>query len=146
MSFSRAFQWYHSHLDPILPDGTFNTAVLFSIDRTMTAFCCDKGSSFFIKWDRGHSDNCLFTCHLKVSVPPFWRQFVRPIYLCTYPGTFLFLFHCVCEWIGYGAVIMPIQTSCFPKNVVCSLTFQMSPICWFRLKTLLCRQVVLPWS
>ncbi len=25
MSFSRAFQWYHSHLDPIWPDGTFNT-------------------------------------------------------------------------------------------------------------------------
>ncbi len=24
MSFSRAFQWYHSHLDPIWPDGTFN--------------------------------------------------------------------------------------------------------------------------
>ncbi len=23
MSFSRAFQWYHSHLDPIWPDGTF---------------------------------------------------------------------------------------------------------------------------
>ncbi len=26
MSFSRAFQWYHSHLDPIWPDGTFKTA------------------------------------------------------------------------------------------------------------------------
>ncbi len=25
MSFSRAFQWYHSHLDPIWPDGTFKT-------------------------------------------------------------------------------------------------------------------------
>ncbi len=24
MSFSRAFQWYHSHLDLIWPDGTFN--------------------------------------------------------------------------------------------------------------------------
>ncbi len=23
MSFSRAFQWYHSHLDPFWPDGTF---------------------------------------------------------------------------------------------------------------------------
>ncbi len=23
MSFSRAFQWYNSHLDPIWPDGTF---------------------------------------------------------------------------------------------------------------------------
>ncbi len=26
MSFSRAFQWYHSHLDPIWPDSTFNHA------------------------------------------------------------------------------------------------------------------------
>ncbi len=25
MSFSRAFQWYHSHLDPIWPDGTFKS-------------------------------------------------------------------------------------------------------------------------
>ena len=25
MSFSRAFQCYHSHLDPIWPDGTFKT-------------------------------------------------------------------------------------------------------------------------
>jgi hypothetical protein len=24
MSFSRPFQWYHSHADPIWPDGTFN--------------------------------------------------------------------------------------------------------------------------
>ncbi len=23
MSFSRAFQWYHSHAEPIWPDGTF---------------------------------------------------------------------------------------------------------------------------
>ncbi len=28
MSFSRAFQWYHSHLDPIWPDGTFNNLAL----------------------------------------------------------------------------------------------------------------------
>ncbi len=28
MSFSRAFQWYHSHLDPIWPDGTFNASFL----------------------------------------------------------------------------------------------------------------------
>ncbi len=27
MSFSRAFQWYHSHLDPIWPDGTFKTGL-----------------------------------------------------------------------------------------------------------------------
>ncbi len=27
MSFSRAFQWYHSHLDPIWPDGTFKARV-----------------------------------------------------------------------------------------------------------------------
>ncbi len=26
MSFSWAFQWYHFHLDPIWPDGTFNNA------------------------------------------------------------------------------------------------------------------------
>ncbi len=26
MSFSRAFQWYHSHLDPIWPDGTFKAS------------------------------------------------------------------------------------------------------------------------
>jgi hypothetical protein len=25
MSFSRPIQWYHSHADPIWPDGTFNT-------------------------------------------------------------------------------------------------------------------------
>ncbi len=27
MSFSRAFQWYHSHLDPIWPEGTFKVKV-----------------------------------------------------------------------------------------------------------------------
>ncbi len=27
MSFSRAFQWYHSHLDLIWPDGTFKKGV-----------------------------------------------------------------------------------------------------------------------
>ncbi len=32
MSFSRAFQWYHSHLDPIWPDGTFKSRyVLYSV-------------------------------------------------------------------------------------------------------------------
>ena len=25
MSFSRLIQWYHSHVDPIWPDGTFNS-------------------------------------------------------------------------------------------------------------------------
>ncbi len=25
MSFSRPIQWYHSHADPIWPDGTFKT-------------------------------------------------------------------------------------------------------------------------
>jgi hypothetical protein len=29
MSFSRAFQWYHSHLDPIWPDGTFKSFTYF---------------------------------------------------------------------------------------------------------------------
>ncbi len=28
MSFSRAIQWYHSHADPIWPDGTFNECLL----------------------------------------------------------------------------------------------------------------------
>ncbi len=27
MSFSRPIQWYHSHADPIWPDGTFNMKV-----------------------------------------------------------------------------------------------------------------------
>ncbi len=26
MSFSRPIQWYHSHIDPIWPDGTFNNS------------------------------------------------------------------------------------------------------------------------
>ncbi len=27
MSFSRPIQWYHSHADPICPDGTFNASL-----------------------------------------------------------------------------------------------------------------------
>ncbi len=30
MSFSWAFQWYHFHLDPIWPDGTFKLIICFS--------------------------------------------------------------------------------------------------------------------
>ncbi len=30
MCFKRAFQWYHSHADPIWPDGTFNTCTIYS--------------------------------------------------------------------------------------------------------------------
>ncbi len=32
MSFSRAFQWYHSHLDPIWPDGTFKGTSKYKVD------------------------------------------------------------------------------------------------------------------
>ncbi len=37
MSFSRAFQWYHSHLDPIWPDGTFKQ-IFFSRDYLLAKF------------------------------------------------------------------------------------------------------------
>jgi hypothetical protein len=33
MSFSRPFQWYHSHADPIWPDGTFKPSPLFQVER-----------------------------------------------------------------------------------------------------------------
>ncbi len=34
MSFSRAFQWYHSHLDPIWPDGTFKDLIALYVQYT----------------------------------------------------------------------------------------------------------------
>ncbi len=33
MSFSRAFQWYHSHLDPIWLDGTFKMAWVLRMSK-----------------------------------------------------------------------------------------------------------------
>jgi hypothetical protein len=36
MSFSRPIQWYHSHADPIWPDGTFKYASYVQV-RTPTA-------------------------------------------------------------------------------------------------------------
>ncbi len=32
MSFSRPVQWYHSHADPIWPDGTFKAEIVYQID------------------------------------------------------------------------------------------------------------------
>ncbi len=37
MSFSRPIQWYHSHADPIWPDGTFKNGV-FHVDEIKHIF------------------------------------------------------------------------------------------------------------
>ncbi len=37
MSFSRPFQWYHSHADPIWPDGTFKCRTITKIFGIMLA-------------------------------------------------------------------------------------------------------------
>ncbi len=41
MSFSRAFQWYHSHLDPIWPDGTFKKTFAYDTiaKNSLYTFC-----------------------------------------------------------------------------------------------------------
>jgi hypothetical protein len=52
MSFSRAFQWYHSHLDPIWPDGTFKLALLSREGSLNSATADEKG------------ENVLFVCRL----------------------------------------------------------------------------------
>jgi hypothetical protein len=36
MSFSRPFQWYHSHADPIWPNGTFKRKVFYSSIKPQT--------------------------------------------------------------------------------------------------------------
>ena len=38
MSFSRPFQWYHSHADPIWPDGTFKMFLKIYVKFIHAAF------------------------------------------------------------------------------------------------------------
>jgi hypothetical protein len=38
MLFSRPIQWYHSHADPIWPDGTFEVKILFLLFAVCS--CC----------------------------------------------------------------------------------------------------------
>jgi hypothetical protein len=43
MSFSRAFHWYHSHLDPIWPDGTFKKQTIFFGSNLKFLQFCNTG-------------------------------------------------------------------------------------------------------
>ncbi len=45
MSFSRPFQWYHSHANLIWPDGTFNTVLKSTKSRELFAFDFSSSSS-----------------------------------------------------------------------------------------------------
>jgi hypothetical protein len=45
MSFSRAFQWYHSYADPIWPDGTFNKGFRINL---ISAGSISLDSSFIV--------------------------------------------------------------------------------------------------
>jgi hypothetical protein len=43
MFFSRPIQWYHSHVDPIWPDGTFNIAFLGPLNHTLVTGTPSRG-------------------------------------------------------------------------------------------------------
>ncbi len=63
MSFSWAFQWYHSHLDPIWPDGTFKNIILvrdFLINLVIAMSCFYRSQetwSFLHILRLGHQKN-----------------------------------------------------------------------------------------
>jgi hypothetical protein len=52
MSFSRPIQWYHSHVDPIWPDGTFNGPWPFKLQKTILSGLTTLHDAYFKGIDR----------------------------------------------------------------------------------------------
>ncbi len=63
MSFSRPMQWYHSHADPIWPDGTFTHFFSFSLNRQ---YCR-------LVEDTGRMRSLFFTNSIKDNIAGWWR-------------------------------------------------------------------------
>ncbi len=61
MSFWSAFQWYHSHADPIWPDGTFKDVVSDSwpqmgfkkFKKISTRLVVKEKIYMYVNWERG---------------------------------------------------------------------------------------------
>ncbi len=93
MSFSWAFQWYHFHLDPIWPDGTFNVPLLlcfisFCALRTLVSF----DILIFIE----RFPNCSWSGPRNI-IMEIWRHRVsQTIPKCLWPQVWQLLFQKFC--------------------------------------------------
>ncbi len=68
MSFQRAFQWYHSHADPIWPDGTFKQWFLKSLQYLLVL-------QYIFIWTAGKMANAVLirgTCYKSKTSRSFY--------------------------------------------------------------------------
>ncbi len=71
MSFSRAFQWYHSHLDPIWPDGIFKTSKTRDSEKGNKKSVKTRGRILGRNWDKSlESFPPCYSQSPLVTVPP----------------------------------------------------------------------------
>ncbi len=73
-SFSRPIQWYHSHVDPIWPDGTFNVKTTLYLAVLLVCGRGDEGVDRGDDCGGGYDGRSLFSRHRSWGLSALWLR------------------------------------------------------------------------